>query len=76
METKNEKIEKHIGEQRPIIPSNSQTTDNQNNKPDNVKPDKPDYSNENPLKPQETQKGHNGKNIQKKRLCSAKHLIQ
>ncbi|XOB40571.1 MAG: hypothetical protein ACKKMR_00985 [Candidatus Nealsonbacteria bacterium] len=66
MSTNNKKIEKHIGEQAPLS-ANNQGSDNQNpeNKPDNDQ-ENSNQGTSNPLKPQETQKGVNGKDIKEK----------
>lgn len=68
METKNEKIEKHIGEQRPIN-QNQQQSDNGNSSSGNNTSSNTGASNQstnNPLKPQETQKGLKSSDIKKK----------
>ena len=65
MSTDNKKIEKHIGEQVPLS-LNNQDADTQNprNKPDNNQ-ENSNQGTSNPLKPQETQKGVDGKDIKK-----------
>ncbi len=65
MSTNNKKIEKHIGEQVPFN-SNNQDADSQSprNNPDNHQ-ENSNQGTSNPLKPQETQKGVNGKDIKR-----------
>lgn len=66
MEDENKKIEKHIGEQVPLM-SNDQGSGNRNpkDKPDNGQ-ENSNQGTSNPLKPQETQKGLKSNQVQKK----------
>ena len=62
MNTENEKIKKHIGEQEPIIQSDQSNTETGHN----GNSDSSNQSEDNPLKPQETKKGVKSNQVEKR----------
>jgi len=66
MNEKNKKVEKHIGEQVPFInPGSPQSNGQSSNNTSRNDSNNSSQSNNNPLKPQETQKGEKEKIIKK-----------